>query len=762
MKQLYYALVNLLRGHGSNVTKVISLTLGLIIGIILFARVAFELSFNTGYKEADNLSIIMATYNIDGLSKAPMSVVMAPVPRTLMDEFPEEVEAATLIRVQNERVFVGDKPFKSTVVLADTLFFKTMGITVTSGSPTDLVASNIVFVSEDFARKTFGTTDVIGSTYMVNKTMEFTVRGTFEAVGENNSIRPDLVVSINIYPYYMGWGGGASFMGYVRLNNPEDAEKINKKIDSVIEKYMPYEPDRSGTNVKYHLENMRKEYISSPDIQRMIMVLSFLAFALLFIAAMNYVLIAISGLSRRAKGIGVHKCNGATSSQVFNMFLLETGAIILISIALVFLLVFNFKGIIEEVIEVKIASLFTLQTLWVPLVIVFLVFIVAGIIPGRIFSHIPVTQVFRKYAERNSSWKRILLFIQFAGVALVFGLLTAIYGQYDRIMNYDYGYRSENIAAAYAELPDMDLAKNTIKNLPMVESIALSELSLGDGWNGEIVADDNGKELFSTRYNNITPEYVSLFGFTLLEGRNVITPGEVLVNEEYIRRMHWTDGALGKQSSSVNSLGRIVGVMKDFVDNSLYISPRPVVFAYTPEDYSCISVKLREPFEESLLRLNEEVENLFPSDDLVFMSFDKEMASRYDSVKRFRDSAVIAFFAILFIALMGLLGYISDEMQRRSKEIAIRKINGAESWNVIRLLSRELTLVALPAIITGLVISYFIGREWLLQFAATRVELSIPLYILLCIILLLVIIFSVIIKSWRIANENPVISLRSE
>ncbi len=153
---------------------------------------------------------------------------------------------------------------------------------------------------------------------------------------------------------------------------------------------------------------------------------------------------------------------------------------------------------------------------------------------------------------------------------------------------------------------------------------------------------------------------------------------------------------------------------------------------------------------------------LFPSDDLVFMSFEKERASRYDSVKRFRDSALIAFFAILLIALMGLFGYINDEMQRRSKEIAIRKINGAESWNVIRLLSRELTLVALPAIITGLVISYFIGREWLLQFAVTRVELSIPLYILLCIVLLLVIITSVIIKSWRIANENPVISLRSE
>jgi Predicted ABC-type transport system involved in lysophospholipase L1 biosynthesis, permease component len=763
MKQLYYTLITLIRGHGSNTIKVISLTLGLLIGIILFARVAFELSYNTGYEEPDKLSVIMATYNVDGMPSDPISVVMGPVPRTIMAEFPEEVQAATLVKdIGRAALFVGEQRFTGGVVMSDTLFFETMGITVTSGSPMDLARRDVVFVSNDFARQTFATTDVIGKTYMIDKKDEYIIRGTFTSVaGENNSIRPDVVVSIEGFPYYMGWGGGASFEGFIRLHNSADMDKVNRRIDAVMEKYIPPIPGESTSEVKYHLQNLREQHITNPNVKKLITVMSFLAFTILFIAAMNYVLIAISGLSRRAKSVGVHKCNGATTGQVFNMFLLETGTIILISVLLVILLIVNLKGLVENSIEAKIGSLFTLQMLWVPLLIICFVFIIAGVVPGRLFSRIPITQVFHKYSERNSSWKRILLFIQFGGVALVFGLFMVIYAQYNQIINYDQGFQPKNIATAYVRMDDMELAQLSIENLPMVESAALSDLTIGSGWSGEISSDDTGRE-FSSRINGISPRYISLYDFTILEGRNVSLPGEVLVNQEYIKRMRWTDGALGKQSSTINNLGTIVGVVKDFVDNSLYLPPRPVILYYNPENFNCISVKLREPFKQSLQRLNEEMKTLFPSDNVEFDSLEEDIEYKYSSIKRFRDSSLVAFISIFFISLMGLFGYINDEIQRRSKEIAVRKINGAESWDIYKLLSCEVSFVALPAIITGIVISYFIGIEWLNLFAGTQIDLNIAIYLLLSFIIYAVIIISVILKSWRIANENPVVSIKSE
>lgn len=763
MKQLYYALVNLLRGHGSNITKVISLTLGLLVGIILFARVAFELSFNTGYKESDKLMVILATHTLNGVPGHPIQEVMAPVPEAIRENFPEEVKSATLTRnLGNAPLYVGEQRFTAHAIMTDKFFFETMGITVTSGSAEDLAIQNLVFVSEDFARKTYATTDVIGKTYMYDKSQEYTIRGTFKEVDDNNFLRPDVVTSIAGYPHYMGWNGGAAFQGYIRLHHPEDMQKINQKIDAVINHYMPYNTEENGSVVQYHLQNMQEEYIREPNRQRLIMVMSFLAFAILIISSMNYVLIAISELPRRAKGVGIHKCNGATTGQVFNIFLFETGIIILISVLLGVLLILNMRGLIQNIIEVNITSLFSPQALGVPGLIIMIVFIIAGVLPGKLFSNVPVSQVFRKYSDRNSVWKRVLLFIQFTGVALVFGLLSVVYVQYSLIINYDHGYSSENIAVAYAEIPNIELAKTTLENLPMVEKTALSELTIGDGWSGCRVLDDNDKQMFVSRITSISPDYIPLYGIPILEGRNIMAIHETLVNQEYVKQMRWTDSAVGKQINNEYGRATIVGVIKDFVDNTLYTSQRPVTFVYMPEEFYCISVKLREPFEVSLQHLNQEAQTLFPVNDVVFESFEKTIQNRYESVKRFRNSALIAFFAILFITLMGLLGYINDEMQRRSKEIAVRKVNGANSWSIINLLSREISIVALPAIITGLVISYFIGREWLLQFAATRVELSIPLYILLCIILLLVIILSVIIKSWRIANENPVISLRSE
>ncbi len=763
MQQLYYSLMTLLRGRGSNIIKVISLTIGLFIGIILFARVAFELSYNKGYKESDKLAVMMATYTSSGVPNTPMKVVMGPVPGTMMKDFPNEVEAATLTQNQGEAaMYIGEQRHLAHLILADTLFFRTMGITVTSGFEIDLAMQNMAFVSEDFAQRVFSTTDVIGKTLMQDKTREVTIRGTFIQVDENNSLRPDIVKSIAEYGGYMGWGGGDSFQGYARLKQSSDLEKVNKRMDNVIEKYMPYDLQTNGWGVKYTLENFRKEHINNPNVKRLVTIMGFLAIAILLIAAMNYILISISSLSRRAKGIGVHKCNGATSMQVFKMFLLETSIIILLSLFFVFLLIVSLKPLVEDIIEVNIGSLFTVQALWVPLLIIIMIFIIAGIIPGRIFSNIPVTQVFRKYTERNSLWKRTLLFVQFAGVSFVFGLLVVVFIQYNRVMNFDLGYNPHNIATVRARLDNSDVAIKTIENLPMVEKAALSWLTIGTGYSGDHVKGEDGKMLFSTRFNMISPEFIPLYEIKIIEGRNVIVQDEVVVNEEYVRRMLWTDSALGKQASMGSISGTIVGIMKDFVDNSLFQEKNPVAFACLPRWFNSYSVKLKEPFRESLLNLNREMSEIFPNNNIIFTSFEKQIEDKYISVRRFRDSAIVAFVGILLITLMGLFGYINDEIQRRGKEIAIRKVNGAEAWNVLKLLNREVSIVAIPAILVGVVISYLIGKEWLNQFAGTKIELNLGIYILLSIFILLVIIVSVIIKSWNVANENPVVSIKSE
>lgn len=767
MKELYYTLLTLYHGKTSNLIKIVSLTLGLFVGILLFARIAYEYSWNTAYDDPSTLAIVKCRYVGTQQGKIDDNRwIVGPVAAAIMENFPDEVVSATAIGFTGNQTFrLGEKEFKPMTEVVDTLFFRTMGMNITSGQASDLAAPDVMFVSDELAWQIFGTTDVIGRTLIRNGAEEFTVRGTFAAVGNNNYVWPHAVMSMaSLLKYkwrHFGWDGGDSYEGYIRLKSPASLERINSRIDAVVEKYVPYDVEKYGFGRRYYLKNLVDEHRSNPVVKRIVTNYAFLGVVILLIAALNYVLIVISGLSRRAKGIGVHKTNGATNHQVFAMFLRETGILLLISVGLVVFLILNLRDLIQDLIDVSLQDLFTWNILWVPAVIVLLVFLLAGFIPGRILSRIPVSQIFRRYTERNARWKQVLLFTQFTCTAFIFGVLVVLFLQYQQLLNYDLGYNVKNIVTAQVG-KSKDVVSSMIKNLPMVEDISFSLQGIGIGYSGKAV-EDGERMLFSTRYNSIDENFVPLYDIHIAQGRNIQAPGEVLVNRIYVNLMPWDGEALGKPSSNGDSsFGIVVGVIDDIVDNGLFAEKKPLVLANVPKWNNMINVKLREPFAESLAILNETITNAFPQDKINFSRVDERIADKYFTTRRFRDLAGAAFVAILFITLMGLIGYINDEVQRHSKEIAIRKVNGAERWSILLLLNRQVLWLAIPAITLGTVASYFIGAEWITQFSVDLLELSVPLYLSIALIILVVIVTCVIMKAWKIANENPVISIKNE
>lgn len=768
MRQLYYTLRTLIRGRGSNIIKTISLTLGLFVGILLFAKIAYELSYNKDYHEPENLCIINSKYTLQGMEGEISQIIMGPVPKTIQEAFPSEVECVSITKPFGDSpYYIGENSYNLGTLYADTMFFQTLGITVLQGNVMDLANPDMVFVSEEVARRMFGDENPVGKVLMKDKTHELMVRGVFKQIGENNSMRPDIVISFqNILKYfgwYFGWGGGDSYVGFVRLRSGADIEKINARMDAVIEPYMEFNPEKNGWGVQYELQKAEEEHLSNPELRMKIMIMAVLGFALLLIAALNYVLISISSLTIRAKGIGVHKCNGASGSQIFAMFLWETAIIIGLSLVLVLILIFTFKGLIEEILEASIAGMFSWQALWVPVLVVLFLFIVAGILPGKMFSRIPVTQVFRRYTEGKQAWKRPLLFVQFTGVSFIFGLLCVVLIQYRQVLSYDVGYEPDGLATAYHRFDNMEVARSVIANLPMIDGVAFSGSDIGYGLSGDFVFAPNGRTLFSTRFNFCGYNYTALLGIKIKEGKNIDGPNQVLVNEEYVRLMHWTDTPIGKKPQSATARDAIiVGVMEDFVDASLYVGTQPVLFIGSNNAQGCITVRLKAPYKENLNALNAAVAEAYPANNIWFNYLPYRLKNQYESTRRFRDMVLLAFSAILLITLMGLFGYVNDEVRRRSKEIAIRKVNGAEAFDILSLLSKGMAWIAIPAVIIGTIFSYFIGKEWLMQFERFQMSLNVVLFILIAIAVLILIFGTVILKSWHIANDDPVNSIKNE
>lgn len=773
MRQIYYSIRTLLRERGSNLIRVISLSLGLTIGILLFSQIVFELSYENCYPEAERLAMVRA--QITNLSTGEIMgddgtnydyTVFAPTANAVAESMPEEVEYASCVLPEREYNIYYEEKLLSDVdyIYVDSCFFQVFGIPLLKGNLKDLIIPGSVFVSERFARETFADEDPVGKILSADKQNTFTIRGVYKDVPENTMLTHDFVVSIynnnGGYQAGNGWNGNDVFYTFLRLRRDSDMDKVNDNIQRVIEKYT--ETTIDDWKMDYSIIPLVKRHLDSPDVQKRLVIYGFLGFAIFFVAIMNYMLISIATLSRRAKSVGVHKCSGASSTNIFSMFLAETGILVILSVLLSFLLIFNAREMIEDLLSVRLSSLFTWGTLWVPLLTIFVLFVLAGGIPGRLFSRIPVTQVFRRYTDGKKGWKRSLLFVQFTGVSFVLGLLLVTLLQYGHLMNRDMGIDVTGLTEAESWLPKerVEHIKDELRRQPMVEGVTVATHSvLGQYWTRGLMSND-GKRLATLNFNYCHYNYPEVMGIKIIEGTPMKKGGDLLVNEELVRLMRWTDGAVGKRVNNV--AGTVVGVFRDIRNESFYAAQSPIILIGTEEQANhTFDVRLKEPFDENLKRLNEYMEKTFPDVSLHFMSVDHMVKDLYKDVYRFRNSVWITSCFILLIVIMGLIGYVNDETQRRSKEIAIRKVNGAEAFHVLRLLTRDILYVSVLSILIGTAVSYFAGRAWLDQFAE-QIELNPLLFIGTALFIQLLIIVCVVLKAWHIANENPVNSIKNE
>lgn len=772
MRQIYYTIRTLLRERGSNIIRVISLSLGLTIGILLFSQIAFELNYEQCYPDAERLALVrcQVTNSSTGETAGDEGgtsydyTVFDVTAATLAQDMPNEIEMASCVfPFGGANIYKEDKLLSDiNYIYADTCFFQTFGIPVLKGNPKDMIMPGSVFVSEHFARETFGDENPVGKMLSIQKQQELTIRGIYKDVPENTMLTHDFVISIHQNGGYhagAGWGGNDVFYAFLRLRDASDIDKVNANIQRVIGKYTSLEFD--GWKVEFSAIPLVKRHLDSPDVQKRLVIYGFLGFAIFFVAIMNYMLISIATLSRRAKGVGVHKCNGASSANIFNMFLAETGILIVISVLLSFLLIINTRGLIEDLLSVRLSSLFTWETLWVPLLTVFVLFILAGGIPGRLFSRIPVTQVFRRYTDGKKGWKRSLLFVQFTGVSFVLGLLLVTLLQYSHLMNRDMGIVVPGLAQAQTWLPkeSVEHVKDELRRQPMVEGVTVAINGvLGEYWTRGLIGND-GKRIATLNFNSCHYNYPEVMGIKIIEGTTIKKQDDLLVNEELVRLMKWTDGAVGKKLNDVQ--GTIVGVFRDIRNTSFYASQSPIVLIGDENANHAFDVRLKEPYDENLKRLNEFVESTFPNVSLRFVLVDSMVKDIYKNVYRFRNSVWITSGFILLIVIMGLIGYVNDETQRRSKEIAIRKVNGAEASHVLRLLARDILYVSVISILIGTVVSYFAGQAWLDQFAE-QIDLNPLLFVGTALSVQLLIVICVVLKAWHIANENPVNSIKAE
>ena len=713
MRHLYYTLQTLLRGHGGTAEKIISLTLGLAMGVLLFAQIAYELSYDRFYPNPDTLVRLRMRNVNKGVPEAGYNYfTYRPAAADLSEAFPDLVESASLTsNLFWEPAFYKDekKLEDIQILFADTAYFATTGLPLLQGNPKDLGVQGNAFISESMARRLYGDESPIGKVLSVEKLFDVTIRGIYADVPRNSIMPHDLLLSMAA----LDWAYGR---GTWDMNN----------------------------------------------------LYGVLGFSIFFVSILNYVLRAVAAMSRRAKLVGVHKCSGADGRHILSMFLWETGLLVAVSILCGAMLLYLLREQVEELLGSRLADLFTRQTLYVPAGTVLLLFLVAGVVPGRIYARIPVTQVFRRYTDGKRSWKRGLLTVQFIGVSFIGGLLLTTVWQYHDLMTRSVGFHAEGLAVGTVtgDIRRAQGVADAIRREPYVEAVAGSGSHLLAHFSTYRLLDNQGNFICPLHFTLMDKEMPQVTGMTLLEGHWPQHRGEAVVGRTTVETLKWGDTAIGRKLPVDPSWARleeqpvVTGVVED-VRNMGFFQGQTCTAFILNDRVRTFNVRLKAPLDDNLKRLNAFIKSAYPDLSLEFTTYQDIRREQNASVSTFRNTVWVTTACIILIVLMGLIGYVSDETQRRSKEIAVRKVNGAEASDILRLLSLDILKIAVLAVAAGMAAAWYVSGQWMQQFADSRL-LSPAWYALLALLLLVLIVAIVVLKAWRIANENPVLSIKSE
>lgn len=773
MRQLYYTLQTLLLGQGGTLEKLISLTLGLVMGVLLFAQIVYELSFDRFYPNPEALVMLRMREVRQGVPDREYNYgTYRPAAADLSETFPGLIKSACLTsNFWQPTIYKDDKKLEDIQTLfADTAYFQTTGLQLLQGTPKDLGVQGNAFISQRKARELYGDENPIGKELSIEKLFNVTIRGVYADIPGNSIMPHDLLLSMAAMDWSFGagtWGTNNLYGVLFRLKQPADVETLNSRIQKAVEQYTD---THLGEDVvtEYSVLPLYEVYRSFPDSTRRLVILGVLGFSIFFVSVLNYVLRAVATMSRRAKMIGVHKCCGADGWHILSMFLWETGLLVVASILCGGILLWLLREQVDELLGSNLSDLFTGQTLYVPLGTVLLLFIVAGVVPGRIYARIPVTQVFRRYTDGKRSWKRGLLFVQFIGMSFIGGLLLTTVWQYHDLMNRSVGFRSEGLAVGTVtgNIKRAIGVADAIRREPYIEAVGASSNSLLAHYSTNRLTDNQGNFICPLHFLIIDKDLPQVTGMKLIEGHWPQHRGESVVGLTTVETLKWGDTAIGHQLpidpswAGLEEPPVVVGVVEDVRNMGFFESQTCTAFILN-DRVRTFNVRLKNPVEDNLKKLNAFVKSTYPDLALEFATYQEIRQEQNANVSAFRNTVWVTTGCIILIVLMGLIGYVSDETQRRSKEIAIRKVNGAEAGNILGMLSIDILKIAVVAVAAGMASAWYVSGQWMQQFADSRL-LSPLWYVLLALLLLMLIVAVVVCKAWRIANENPVVSIKSE
>ena len=783
MNTIKLAIRNTFRKTGNNLVKLLSLGIGLTIGLVLIAKILFELSYDSYFSDSDRIYNIYTNYAQEGEEMEMYEKTPGAIAWGMKNEI-SEVENATRYTALESGIYNEKREYiQAESILADENLFDVLNHPVLIGDAKTILSTPMhCLVSKTLAEK-IGMENIVGKTITLNFSMEnpITIAGVFEDVPENTSwnLKYDMVVSLKSISTWWwdgseNWIGNDRYFSYVKLAQGVAPASLADQIIAMFERNADVEEleflKKSYEKLEFSLVNIKD--IHKEDVKTMLLLFGLLAGILLVTSILNYILVVISSLVNRTKEIAVHKCYGASGVNISKLLFAEAAIHLLVALLFSFVTILLLEDVIVNLLDTSLRSLFAPQILWVLAFVCVILLIITGLLPAYIFSKVPVTAAFQKARETHKLWKRVLIFVEVAATSFLIVLLVMFGLQYFNLANKNQGYSIENLLYVDNLIENPATRHNIVQELqkiPEVKMVSLCNfLPLNGGSGNNVHEDINDKVLFHIAdFYWVDENYLSAMEIPLVEGKGFVK-GEtgsnvMMVSESFADKMAetagWTDGVINK-NIFVTEHGEqtICGVFGNILHSSFEMEPS--IMLYDPEEVKprVFLIKMHTVTPEIIASIYAVFEQFVPGQNILVNNYKEKLKKQFTDLKDLASEMLICGIVTLLIALAGLIGYIHNETGRRRAEIAIRKVHGATTNSIQGLFFKNILITVIPAIIVGIALAV-VTVQVLQEYFLEKIYISIFGYTLCAVGIASIILVVISLNIYRAAARNPVENL---
>ncbi|MDF1560822.1 MAG: ABC transporter permease [Bacteroidales bacterium] len=768
--------------------NVAGLAIGMSASLLILLWVQDELSYDKFNKKAENIYRVEEDQFYSG-ERYHVTVTPQPSGPVWKEKIPEIVEQARINRLPRILFRNEDKVFfESSIVASDSGLFNMFTLPLLRGDPaTALTAPYSIVLSEKLADKYFGDTNPLGKTVTLENRYQFMVTGVMKEIPENSIFTFEGVIPFSflreIGAVSNSWGSNSIFT-YVEFEEGSDLESVGKKLTDVVLEYHPTTTTKFSVfpflDIHMHSQFGFTE-TRGPVI--MIYIFSLIAVFVLLIACINFINLSTAKASSRSKEIGIRKVVGADRKTMIVQFMSESLILVALSMILALMLVglslqlFNNVSGKEFVLADLLNGKFIISYITIGILAGFL----SGLYPAFYLSAVqPVTTLKGEgfAGKGNGTLRRVLVVVQFSLSVIIAVSAVFMFMQLRFLQDKDLGFDKENLIAItmseemkgkYYSLK-RELSKETLiqgVTAGLHNPVMMGSNSGGADWDGK---DPDKHVLIGT--NGVDYDYLETMKMELVSGRDFSreftadiardTAGNFMVNEEVVRLMDIGD-PVGKNFRFMGLRGTIIGVLKNFHFKGADQEIEPMAFALADTSFlRTILVRLTPgKTKESLASVEKTWNEIIPEFPLQYTFIDQDYGNLFRTEMRLADLLKYFTLLALIIASLGLYGLSSYSTERRTNEIGIRKVMGADSLIVIRTMAREFLVLVMISLLIALPAGWVIVHKLLQQFTY-RIDLDIIVFAGIAAGTIIIAMLTVGYQAFKASRINPAEALKIE